>query len=522
MFMKILNTDCLVIGSGIAGSVYAQSAAALGLNVIMVTAGELSNANSDLAQGGVVFTDDEDIDSLVKDVQTAGCGICNEPAVRVIALHGSKVLQNLFLNELNTPFDKDNNKKPLLTLEGAHSKARILYSKDTTGHAMLSGLHKRIAQNPNIKIFTNNTAIDLLTLSHNSERVMDRYAPLTCFGAYILDNATKEVYAVTARKTILATGGIGQVYRHTTNSQSAYGQGISMAYRVGARVMNMEFMQFHPTVFAKGRSFLISEAVRGEGAFLVNSKGERFMTRYDSRGDLAPRDVVARSIEEERLKTGADSVFLDAREIKHDLKERFPNIYQNCFKYGVDITKDLIPVVPAAHYFCGGIYATPEGRTNIVNLNAIGECACTGFHGANRLASTSLLEALAMGDLAAEADAKEFKTNKFEPPMPLSWLSPSAEPDTNLIKQDLSTLKSTMWNYVGLLRSSVHLDRAEKILRHMKNEIDVFYRDYRVTPELINLRNGVQAGLLVVYAALKNKKSTGCHYVEMIVDRRQK
>lgn len=514
--VKIINTDCLVIGSGIAGSVYAESAAALGLNVVLVTASALDSANSAMAQGGVVFTDEEDIDALVKDVQTAGAGLCNAETVRAIALHGSKILQNVFINELNTPFDRGTDKKPLLTLEGAHGKARILYSKDATGKAMLSGLQARISKRKNIKIFTNHTAVDLLTLSHNSARELDRYNPLTCIGAYILDNKSKEVYAVTARKTVLAAGGVGQVYRHTTNSLGAYGHAVAMAYRVGARVMNMEFMQFHPTVFAKGKSFLISEAVRGEGGVLVNSQGERFMKKYHPMADLAPRDVVARSIEEERLKTGSESVFLDLSALNAaHIKERFPNIYENCLKQGVDITKDLIPVVPAAHYFCGGIYATPEGRTNIINLNAIGECACTGFHGANRLASTSLLEALAMGDLCAEADAKEIKATRFDMPEIKEWCAPQKEPDTNLIKQDLATLKSTMWNYVGLLRTSGHLARAEKILRHLKNEIDAFYKHYTVTPELLNLRNGVQTGLLMVYAALMNKKSAGCHYVEL-------
>ena len=332
---------------------------------------------------------------------------------------------------------------------------------------------------------------------------------------YVLDNKTGEVYAVKAKKTVLATGGVGQVYRHTTNAAHAYGHGIAMAYRVGARVMNMEFMQFHPTVFAKGKSFLISEALRGEGAVLRNCKGEAFMAKYHPLKDLAPRDIVARAIEEERLKTSHDCVYLDiTHEPVEHIKERFPAIYETCLKEGVDITKQPIPVVPAAHYFCGGVYATPDGRRNILHLNAIGETACTGYHGANRLASTSLLEAVATGYLCAAADAADIARDTFRLPEPKEWVVPDKQPDLNLIKQDLATLKSTMWNYVGLVRSATHLSRAEKILRHLHNEIDVFYKGYALNQDLLDLRNGTQTALLITYAALKNKQSIGCHYIK--------
>lgn len=512
--MKILETDCLVIGSGIAGCTYACRAAKEGLNVMMLSQKAMDITNSDLAQGGIILTDEEDIDLLVKDVATAGVGISNERAVRELSLHGSALVEDLFINTLKTPFDKDKNGKPLKTLEGAHSKPRIIYSKDTTGHAMLRSIQDAVEKEKNITVLENNTAVDLLTLSHSSANKLDRYSPLTCFGAYIMDNKTREIYAVKAKKTILATGGLGQIYRHTTNSTAAYGQGIAMAYRVGARVINMEYVQFHPTVFAKGRSFLISEAVRGEGGVLINRKGEAFMKKYDQRGDLAPRDIVARAIEEERLKTGADSVFIDLSKLSAaHIKERFPNIYKNCLEHGVDITKEAIPVVPAAHYFCGGVFASTRGRTNIANLNAVGECACTGYHGANRLASTSLLEAVAMADLCALEDAADVNKTDFYMSEPKTWESPDCEPDINLLKQDMQTLKNTMWNYVGLMRTHTHLNRAEKMLRHLKNEIDVFYKDFTVTPELLNLRNGTQTGLLIIYAALKNKTSLGCHFL---------
>jgi L-aspartate oxidase len=337
----------------------------------------------------------------------------------------------------------------------------------------------------------------------------------------VLDNKTQEVFAVTAKKTILATGGVGQIYEHTTNSQNAYGHGIAMAYRIGARVMNMEYTQFHPTVFALSkddrpvRSALISEAVRGEGGVLINSKGKPFMHHYHALKDLAPRDVVSRAIEHERLKTGADYVYLDLSKMTIDfITTRFPHIYETCLEAGVDITKQPIPVTPAMHYFCGGIYADMQARTNIKNLNAIGECACNGFHGANRLASTSLLEAAATASLCAKSDIKDIKNDTFYLPPPKDWISPKETPDKNLIVQDISTIKNTMWNYVGLTRSENRLKRAEKILRHMKNEIDIFYKGFKVTQELLNLRNAAQTALLITYAALMNKRSCGTHYRE--------
>ncbi|MDR0292475.1 MAG: FAD-dependent oxidoreductase [Elusimicrobium sp.] len=510
--MKVLETDVLVVGSGLAGSTYALSAARRGLNVVMVTAGAPASTNSDLAQGGVIFESPSGMDGLIKDIQNAGCGLCNEAAAREICLNGYNVLKDLFIKDLKVPFDRDLKGNLLYTREGAHTKNRIIYSKDTTGHAILSHLSAAVKKNKKIKLLSENTAVDLLTLSHNSVNILDRYYPLTCFGAYILNNKTGEVYAVTAKKTVLAAGGVGRVYRHSTNAENAYGHGIAMAYRVGARVMNMEFVQFHPTVFGKGKTFLISEAVRGEGGVLVDSNGKEFMGKYHPMGSLAPRDVVARAIEEQRL--GGENIFLDLSAIQPArIKERFPNIYKNCLEYGVDITREQIPVVPAAHYFCGGVYATPAGRTNILNLNVIGESACTGLHGANRLASTSLLESLSMGAACAAADAADVKRGGFVKAKPREWESPSSQADINLVKQDISTLQSTMWNYVGLIRSKTHLRRAEKILRHLHNEINEFYKGVQLTPELINLRNGAQTALLITYAALKNNKSSGCHCI---------
>ncbi|MDR0953265.1 MAG: FAD-dependent oxidoreductase [Elusimicrobiota bacterium] len=513
--MKILKTDCLVIGSGIAGSLYAYTAAKAGLKCTLLTSGEIAESNSDLAQGGVIYEKTPDYKKLVADIQRAGGGICNEKAILAVCKEGFKDIEDYFIKTFHTNFDRDSKGNLLFTQEGAHSKKRILFSKDTSGHAMLSALQSKLKGLKNLKIMQNTTAVDLLTLSHNSDIITDRYEPLTCFGAYVLDTKTQEVFAITAKKTILASGGIGQIYKHTTNSQNAYGHGIAMAYRIGARVMNMEYTQFHPTVFAKGRSALISEAVRGEGAILKNIKGKAFMGHYSPLKDLAPRDIVSRAIEHERLKTGADYVYLDLSSMTPNyIKTRFPHIYATCLEGGVDITKEMVPVVPAMHYFCGGIYTDLQARTSIKNLNAIGECACNGFHGANRLASTSLLEALATATLCAKADAKEIKHSKFYLPKPRIWQSPTADPDKNLILQDISTIKNTMWNYVGLMRSENRLKRAEKILRHMKNEIDIFYKGFKVTQDLLNLRSAAQTALLVTYAALVNKQSRGAHFRE--------
>ncbi len=512
--MKVIHTDCLVIGAGLAGCVYAHEAAKKGLHTLVLCCGEMARTNSDLAQGGIVYEPNLQLDDLLQDVRLATAGLCNEKAVRELSVAGCKAVEEIFLKDLDVNFDRDEKHALRFTREGAHRKNRIIYSKDTTGHALLSALQASVRKNPFITVQENCAAIDLLTFSHSSTDIMDRYEPLTVFGAYVLDNKTGEVFAVTAKKTILATGGVGQIYRHTTNAAHSYGHGIAMAYRVGARVMNMEYVQFHPTVFAKGKSFLLSEALRGEGAILRNVKGEAFMARYHELKDLAPRDVVARAIEQERLNTSHECVYLDISHRPADeTKERFPAIYHKCLEEGFDLTKEPVPVVPAAHYFCGGVYATPDGRTNICHLNAIGETACTGYHGANRLASTSLLEAVAMGYLCAHADAQEIATADFRIPTPKEWVLPSEKPDQNLIKQDLSTLRSTMWNYVGLMRSATHLGRAEKILRHLQNEINAFYKGAALCQELLDLRNGTQTALLITYAALRNKRSIGCHYL---------
>jgi L-aspartate oxidase len=373
-----------------------------------------------------------------------------------------------------------------------------------------------VAEEPNITRYTGATAVDLLTLSHNAEGAAYRYAPLTCFGAWILLPDAAEPVAFIAKKTILATGGLGQIYQHSTNWAGSVGHGVAMAYRVGARVIDMEYVQFHPTVFYGKRAprFLITEAIRGEGAVLVNAAGEHFMESVHKRGSLAPRDIVSRAIHRELTESGEPCVFLDLEAMERDkLRERFPTVYNSCLRHGVDISREPIPVVPAAHYSCGGIHADLNGRTNILHLNAIGETGCTGLHGANRLASTSLLECLTSGRFAALQDAGDIASLNYELPEPRPWKSPQYEADPTLIAQDLDLVQQTMWNYAGIVRTPRRLTRARRILLEAREEIQSFYRNCRVIPELVELRNAVQTALLVVRAATLNQRSRGAHFV---------
>ena len=332
----------------------------------------------------------------------------------------------------------------------------------------------------------------------------------------MLDTQTGETVAIVAKKTILATGGLGQIFLHSTNQPGSVGHGVAMAFRVGARLIDLEYVQFHPTVFAKKNAprFLITEALRGEGAVLLNARGERFVDAVDPRGSLASRDVVARAIKQELAASGEPCVFLDLSAMTPDfIRERFPSIYQRCLSHGVDITRESIPVVPAAHFACGGVHADLRGRTNIRHLNAIGETGCTGLHGANRLASTSLLECLTSAKFAAEADAAEIARGEFRLPTPPPWASPTREADPVLIRQDMQQIQNTMWNYAGIVRSPKRLTRARRILLELREEIQNFYRDCRPTRELIELRNAAQTALLIVHAAALNPQSKGCHFV---------
>jgi L-aspartate oxidase len=414
------------------------------------------------------------------------------------------------------PFDRDAAGQLALAREGGHAERRIIHAKDATGHAILDALARRVDETPGITRRQDFAAIDLATLSHSSGDARDRYQPLTCFGCYALDVVANEVVAFVAKKTVLATGGLGGIFLHTTNQPGSVGHGVAMAYRVGARLIDLEYVQFHPTVFAApgATPFLITEALRGEGAVLVDAAGRRFMDGVHPLGSLAPRDVVSRAIKQHLATTGEACVYLDLSGLEPDfIRERFPGIYQRCLASGVDITRERIPVVPAAHFSCGGVHTDLQGRTNVRQLNAIGETACTGLHGANRLASTSLLECLVSAKATAGADAAEMRSGQFHLPVPKDWTSPAKLADPMLVRQDLNQIRTTMWNYAGIIRSPRRLARARRILLELREDIQAFYRDCRPTRELIELRNAVQTALLVVHAAALNPVSKGCHFV---------
>ncbi len=406
-------------------------------------------------------------------------------------------------------------------LEGAHSRRRILHVGDRTGQAIMQALLARVAEQPNIELLTRKTAVDLITFPHHARDPLKAYEPLECHGAYVFDSGTREVEPWLASHTVLATGGLGQIFLNTSNPTGARGDGLAMAYRAGARVINAEYVQFHPTTLARPGTtkFLISEAVRGEGATLLTPDGEPFMERYSPQWkDLAPRDVVARAIYWEMLSNDYTHVLLDiaSRKPADYIRERFPQIYGHCLTQGVDISQQPIPVVPAAHYFCGGVLVDLWGRTTLPRLYAVGEVACTGVHGANRLASTSLLEGLVWGDRAAQ----DIRQHEAEEPLPdaavptwdLSDLRFDADPA--LVQGDMQTIQTLMWHYVGLVRSEHRLNRAIRELSYLWLNIEDFYRRARLTDGLIGLRNAVQAALLVARAAHRNRGSRGCHFRE--------
>lgn len=408
-----------------------------------------------------------------------------------------------------------------MTKEAAHSCKRILHVKDYTGKAIEESFIRKIKSNPYIKIYTNHTLIDLLTVPYHLKKPIEIPGETTrCIGAYILDNQNKIVKSFFAKKIILATGGVGQLFLRTVNSSVARGDGIYAAFRAGAKLKNMEYIQFHPTsLYHKNCSnFLITEALRGEGARLKNRKGQLFMRKYDKRADLAPRDVVSRAIFSELLKSGDSYVFLDAASYipKNKIKSHFYNIYHTCLQYGIDITKEPIPVAPTAHFLCGGIEVDEWRRTNIENLYAIGETSCTGVHGANRLASTSLLEGLVWGTRCADHILQSIEDSILINPkfiLPWRYTHKKRKLDPALVYQDLYMIKSIMWNYVGIIRTTNRLLRAISDLKYLQYRINKFYKDFFICDELVSLRNSVGVALLIAEAALKNKKSRGCHFI---------
>ena len=510
--------DFLVIGSGIAGCVAALAAADLGVQVTLVTRAErLENTNTDRAQGGIIYRGRNDSpDLLTKDVMEAGCGIGYEPAVRQLATRGPELVKEVLMERLGVPFDRSRNGGVDLTEEGAHSIPRIVHVADRTGQAIQECLSRAVSRHKNIQVRRRATAVDLLTLSHHSREAGDRYASPTCFGAYVLDQATGRVGAVRAKETLLATGGLGQIYQHTTNPAGARGDGIAMAYRAGARLLNLEYIQFHPTALyhRDARGFLISESMRGEGGELVTASGRPFMKKYHRLGSLAPRDIVARAIHDIMLTENEPCVYLDmTRKPAAWIRRRFPQICNQCKALGIDCAKEPIPVVPSAHYSCGGVWVDLGGRTTIDRLWAAGEVSCTGIHGANRLASTSLLEGLVWGHTVGERAAARIAARRsYYTPRVEAWRHETEQVDPALIRQDWATVKNTMWNYAGLVRSERNMRRARRILRELQLEVDDFYARANLTDEMLGLRNGLQTALAVLYSAMENRRSCGSHY----------
>ncbi|HEV7766819.1 MAG TPA: L-aspartate oxidase [Thermoanaerobaculia bacterium] len=536
----------LVIGTGIAGLTTAFALATAGIRVLLVTkAIDPADCNTSWAQGGIIYQGENDTPAkLISDILRAGAGISNEEAVRFLAEEGPKVVKQLLLEEVHVPFSTTVEGELDLTQEGAHSVSRIIHAGDATGRAIETSLLNRIKSEPNITLATDVTAIDLLSTHHHPNDIQVRYRLTNeCVGAYLLDNKTNDVYTIFADYTILATGGLGQIYLHTTNTRNSLGDGVVMASRAGARIVNAEYVQFHPTALAdkKANHFLISEALRGEGARLRNQRGEYFMERYAPElKDLAPRDVVARAIVEEMTRNKEEFIYLDLANFYHGpqpIPERFPNIRAACAEIGVDIERDPIPVVPAAHYFCGGILVNSLGETTLSRLYAIGETSCTGVHGANRLASTSLLEGLTWGYYAAQSikekltrpasSASASAHRAFSSLQPGTgtfpdsivstipdWQPPGKQnlEDPALILQDWTIIQHTMWNYVGIVRTYERLKRALADMQHLGSRLTKYYHESTISKSIVELFHGQQMASIVATAAIRNPKSIGAHF----------
>lgn len=511
-----MKFDAVVVGSGIAGLSFALKSSKLGHKVAIITKKERSDTNTNHAQGGIasVTSCADDFDSHVKDTLIAGDGLCNEAAVRAIVSAGPRQIKDLI--EEGVEFTSLEDGSPSLGREGGHSQRRILHVKDYTGRAIEEALLKAVAADPNIEILEHHFAIDLITKAKAKTLLENQDDSI--IGIYVYDTKNNVVKTMKTPVVMLATGGTGCVYLYTTNPEIATGDGIAMAYRAGAEVANLEFIQFHPTAMYSrdGERFLISEAVRGEGAILRNAKGEAFMERYDPRKDLAPRDIVARAIDSEMKRLGSAHVWLDiTKRSAKKLKERFPQIYEHCMEKGIDISKDYMPVVPAAHYMCGGVRTGLDGSTTIKGLYACGEVACTGLHGANRLASNSLLEAVVIADNAAAAVDKYLKDVRpvDEGEVPLWKDGDMRNPDERVVlHHNLEELKRTMRDYVGIVRTTKRLERALNRVENLHREIDEYYWNFKIEPNLIELRNEVQVALLIIRSALSRHESRGLHY----------
>ncbi|PJB54560.1 MAG: L-aspartate oxidase [Bdellovibrio sp. CG_4_9_14_3_um_filter_39_7] len=511
--------DVLIIGTGVAGLSCAATLAEKGLRIGLVTREKDPKiTNTFWAQGGIIYTKNDE--TLVSDIQKASAYTSSDETAQMLSDREGQIIDDLLIAKAQTQFERDEEGKLKYTNEAAHSHSRILFKGDFTGReiqvSLLNYLNNQ-TRFPNVSILAGHTAIDLLTPVHHGKKIEQRYEENKVIGAYVFNQERGKVVKVMAKKTVLATGGIGALYLHHSNAEGARGDGHAMAKRAGATLINMEFIQFHPTTFfdkSSHRRFLISEAMRGEGGVLLNSKGEAFMGKYHPDRELAPRDVVARSIDEEMIETKHECVYLD---ITHKdpkwIQERFPTIYHHCLEKGVDITEQKIPVVPAAHYTCGGVKTDWQGKTDLKNLYAVGEVACNGLHGANRLASTSLAEGLTWGVISAENILEEIgECEQYSSNFINDWIESTVPADLALIHQDWLTLKQTMWNYVGLTRTSTRLKRAQAMFRELYDEIQRFYKDARLHDELIGLRNAVEVASSVLGASRRNKNSIGCFY----------
>ena len=523
MMNDCIEPEVLIIGCGIAGGTAALQLADAGIQVTLITRAKESMDTSTLqAQGGIIYRGDDDSPELLsKDINRAGAGYCNPQALAILAEEGPELVTRILMNRIGVSFDYNSEGQLSFANEGSHSIPRILHTADATGRTIELALIKKLVEHPDICLLTGHTAIDLLTPAHHSINRVDIYKKHSCVGAYVLNRVANTVVRCIARRTILATGGLGQIFLRTSNPAGARGDGLAMAYRAGARTINNEYIQFHPSTFHRppAPNFLISEAVRGAGARLVNVDGKPFMQNYDAEWkDLASRDIVSRSMHKEMLQNNTGNLYLDLRSYiaTEKIRAEFPNIYKQCLEYGVDITQDLVPVVPAAHYSCGGVWTDMQGQTTIENLYTIGEVACTGIHGANRLASASLLEGLTWGTRAAQ-HIQENITGQAAPNadnIPEWEDSGQFAPDPALISQDQTTVKNIMWNYVGLIRSKHRLQRAMSELRHLEVEVENFYRRAWLTDSMIGLRNAVRSAIIVCTSAWENRKSAGCHYRE--------
>ncbi len=509
----MLQCDVLIIGSGLAGLTSALKLADH-KKILIVSKREIEDSSSQWAQGGIaaVMSNEDSVESHVKDTEFVGGGLCNHKVATFVASRGHDAIA--WLNDLHVPFSRDEVSHELhLTKEGGHSHRRVVHVKDATGRAIQTTLSEKVKAHPNITILENHIAVDLITEKKSLK--VEKIKSNRCLGAYLLNNKTGKVITVASQETILAAGGVSKVYLYTTNPDVSTGDGVAMAWRAGCRVANMEFIQFHPTCLyhPKAKSFLISEIVRGEGGLLKLPDGSRFMDQYDKRAELASRDIVARAIDFEMKKRGIDCVYLDiSHKSPEFIQSQFPTIYARCLELGIDITKEPIPVVPAAHYSCGGVMTNLSGQTDLAHLYAIGETAYTGLHGANRLASNSLLECLVFGDAVAH-HILQSKVDKSSFTLPHWDESRVTDADEEiLITHTWNELRRFMWNYVGIVRTNKRLSRALHRIHMLRNEVHEFYTNFRVSHNLIELRNLLQVAELIVESAITRHESRGLHF----------